>query len=271
MAGVKQELNKLLVYFLGEAGASFGFVKHTVPCNSSLVYAYYNSEVMPRTRFLPEFIERVRDFALRTINDCANFSSEYNQLLGEAPGYRTKPQGCIINPEILHERIRKLYALAIVNAWEKGRKGNPAIYKYSDRIRGRYSALIGDLFMLPNDLPSLKKKDFSQEFEHPCLAISYKASPHKVVFYTENCKDVEVPMVVTGDKHFPNPVPLSLKEISDICISFFERHNYKQGLDLRMQVEGCGADGVVHFGRYSSNYSTVRHRAPLNGSLLEGL
>ncbi len=266
---IRQDMQRLYIYYFGELGASFGSVMRTVHGNPLTTRKWHESAVLPPTRFLPEFIAKIRDSAESIMEGNASYTSQYAALEKEAPKFRIKPRGHNVDPAEIVKGNRREYAHAMAEAWTKYRAGIPRIFRYSHKIKGAYQDMMGCLFVLGNRfLPRELRRHNGTLLEpaRPCLAIAYKVPEHIVCFYLEDGGDITAPMIVKKAKTLKEPVPLPMQEISDICLSFFRRHHYDPASNLNMQIDGlCGTDRIVHYGRYVSNNFTEPHSAPGNG------
>ncbi|MEM2916506.1 MAG: hypothetical protein QXT19_04075 [Candidatus Woesearchaeota archaeon] len=267
---IQQELLRLLVYYLAECEMPASSIKKQLGCSSHAIKNWYYSDRPPATRFFPEFEQRIRQAANEIARGRLCGERAYFLLLKDAPKYREKPKGYIIDPKYLHKGSEYLYADALVELWQKLKnKGRTNAYYYSPKIRGAYSGIVGWFFAIPSaSLPATP-----QGFSGPVafLAASYDKKKSNVFFYGPDGNGFFVPLVVHPSRRYPEPMPLPEREISDICLAFFRQKNYDLSSDLRTQaffrVFGDGNNDV----RYTSNYSRIPHRAPRNGSLTEAL
>ncbi len=267
--GIRLDLQRLFIYYFGELGASFGSVMRTVHGNPLTTRKWHESAVLPPTRFLPEFIAKIRASAESIMENGGSYACEYAELVKEAPKFRIKPRGYNVDPAEIVKGNRREYAHAMADAWAKCRAGIPRIFRYSHKIKGVYQDMMGCLFVLGNRfLPRDLRRHAVQEPARPCLAIAYKTKMHAVSFYAEDGRDITAPMIVKKAKELKEPVPLAVQEISDICLAFFRRNNFDPNSNLNVQIDGlCGTDRIVHYGRYVSNNFTEPHSAPGNGRM----
>lgn len=245
-------------------------IKKQLGCSSQTIRNWYYSDRPPATRFFPAFEQRIRQAADEIARGRLCGERAYAFLLKDAPKYREKPKGYIIDPKYLKKGSEYVYADALVELWQGLKnKGRTNAYYYSPKIRSAYSRIVGWFFVIPSELLPLRPQSFTPPTAF--LAVSYEKKRSHVFFYGPDGNGFFVPLVVHPSRRYPEPMPLAEREISDICLAFFRQKNYDLSSDLKTQVFfrvfGDGKNDV----RYASNYFRIPHRAPRNGSLTEAL
>jgi len=260
---IQAELLRLLVYYLGERGASAHLIRKALNAPRSTIRNWYHSQRLPPTRFFPQFEERIRQAAEAVVEGKLGCKEAYKLLLKEAPKNREKPKGYCIDPSYLHKGCVKVYAAALDGLLRKMSNGHQVnVYHYSPRMRGNYPAIIGSFFMLPPEVLPGRMRGCSEKRAY--LAVSYDKRREIVFFYDEDGNAFEVPITVRPVREYSEPVPVGRQEISDLCASFFRRRHYDPSKSVELQV---GRDAYGYNRSHppiSSGHLSVPHKVPHN-------
>jgi hypothetical protein len=271
-----RDIDRLLGYILLDMGHPARHLARISGKSQNTVYHWSELEFRPDADFSPKFIEKAGEAAVRIRRGQSGFRSESSALFDYAKKNETVGKEMYVDPEKVRLHQKTMYALGIADLYAASKNGGAAIYQFKDKLEGKYTDYEGVFFMLPPGvLP--KEMQMSLSAARPFYALSYIQEKRRMVFLDEEGKETNPIVLLIMKKQFnrngrvakqkkqedftPAAPCISGKDVSDICLDYFRRHNYDAKKDLRAQIiEGAvrGRHQLTHYS--SASLTHTEHR-----------